>query len=77
MVDVPYCHIVTPAINDALCRTRKEKQEEARRGSLKKPGKGAMLLLRDSNGAVEMNHTMYVNATVKGLVFMFQANNYF
>ncbi len=77
MVDVPYCHIATPVINDALCRTREEKREEARWGLLKKPSKGAMLLLRDSNGAVEMNHTVYVNVKVKGLVFMFQAGNFF
>ncbi len=77
LVGVPYCHIATPAINNALCRTREEKQEEARRGLLKKPGNGAMLLLRDSNGTVEMNHTMYVNAMVKGLVFKFQAGNFF
>jgi 23S rRNA (uracil1939-C5)-methyltransferase/tRNA (uracil-5-)-methyltransferase len=77
LVDVPYCHIATPKINDALHRLREEKREEARRGVLKKPGKGATLLLRDSNGAVETNHTAYVNATVKGLVFRFQAGNFF
>ena len=77
LVDVPYCHIATPAINDALRQIREDKREEARRGSLKKPGKGATLLLRDSNGAVETNHTAYVNATVKGLVFKFQAGNFF
>jgi tRNA/tmRNA/rRNA uracil-C5-methylase (TrmA/RlmC/RlmD family) len=32
LVDVPYYHIATPAINDALRCVRKEKQEEARRG---------------------------------------------
>jgi 23S rRNA (uracil1939-C5)-methyltransferase/tRNA (uracil-5-)-methyltransferase len=77
LVDLTYCHIATPAINDALRRTREEKREEARRGSLKKPGNSATLLLMDSNGAVEMNHTVYVNATVKGLVFKFQAGNFF
>jgi hypothetical protein len=25
LVDVPYCHIATPAINNALCRACKEK----------------------------------------------------
>jgi tRNA (uracil-5-)-methyltransferase len=77
LVDVPYCHIAMPEIIDALRRTREEKQEEARWGLLKKPGNGATLLLRDTNGPVEMNHTVYVNATVKGLVFMFQAGNFF
>jgi tRNA/tmRNA/rRNA uracil-C5-methylase (TrmA/RlmC/RlmD family) len=32
LVDVPYCHIATPAINNALCQACKEKQEEARQG---------------------------------------------
>ncbi len=32
LVDVPYCHIVMPAINNALRCVCKEKQEEARRG---------------------------------------------
>jgi tRNA/tmRNA/rRNA uracil-C5-methylase (TrmA/RlmC/RlmD family) len=77
LVDVPYCHIATPKINDALDRLREEKREEARRGLLKKPTKGATLLLRDSNGVVETNHTAYVNTTVKDLVFRFQAGNFF
>jgi hypothetical protein len=34
-----------------------------------KPGKGKTLLLRDSNGMVEMNYTVYVNAMVNDLVF--------
>jgi hypothetical protein len=32
LVDVPYYHIATPAINDALHCVHKEKQEEARWG---------------------------------------------
>jgi tRNA (uracil-5-)-methyltransferase len=32
LVDLLYCHIAMPAINDALCRVRNKKQEEARRG---------------------------------------------
>ncbi len=44
---------------------------------LRKPGKGRMLLLRDSDGAVETNHATCMNATAKGLVFKFQAGNFF
>jgi tRNA/tmRNA/rRNA uracil-C5-methylase (TrmA/RlmC/RlmD family) len=44
LVDVPYSHIAIPEINDALHRLREEKREEARRGLLKKPVKGATLL---------------------------------
>jgi tRNA/tmRNA/rRNA uracil-C5-methylase (TrmA/RlmC/RlmD family) len=36
-----------------------------------------MVLLRDSDGAVETNHATCVNATAKGLVFKFQAGNFF
>jgi tRNA/tmRNA/rRNA uracil-C5-methylase (TrmA/RlmC/RlmD family) len=46
-------------------------------GLLRKPSRGRMLLLRDSDGAVETNHAMCVNATAKGLVFKFQADNFF
>jgi tRNA/tmRNA/rRNA uracil-C5-methylase (TrmA/RlmC/RlmD family) len=77
LVDVPYCHIATLGINNVLCRTHKEEREEARRGLLKKPSNWATFLRRDSNGAVEMNHTVYVNAMVMGLVFKFQTGNFF
>ena len=36
LVDVPHCHIATPAMNDAPGRIREDKRDEARRGSLKK-----------------------------------------
>jgi 23S rRNA (uracil1939-C5)-methyltransferase/tRNA (uracil-5-)-methyltransferase len=36
-----------------------------------------MLLLRDSDGAVETNHATCVNAMENGLVFKFQASNFF
>jgi len=77
LVDVPYCHIATPAINDALTQIREDKREEARQGLLKKPNKGATLLLRDSDGVVETDHNVYVNTTVKDLVFRFKAGNFF
>ncbi len=44
---------------------------------LRKPSKDGMLLLRDSDGAVETNHATCVNTTAKGLVFKFQADNFF
>ena len=36
-----------------------------------------MLLLRDSDGAVETNHATCVNTMAKGLVFKFRADNFF
>jgi len=77
LVDVPYCHIATDAINDALAQIREDKREEARQGLLKKPTKGATLLLRDADGVVETDNNAYVNTTVKDLVFQFQAGNFF
>ena len=77
LVDVPYCHIATPAINNALEQIRRDKRAEAREGRLKKPKKGATLLLRDADGVVETNHTKYVDTVVKGLTFRFQAGNFF
>ena len=77
LVDVPQCHIATPAINEALVQLREDKREEARQGLLKKPTKGATLLLRDSDGVVETDHNVYVNTTVKDLTFRFQAGNFF
>lgn len=77
LVDVPYCHIATPAINMALEQIRSEKRIEASEGRLKKPSKGATLLLRDAEGVVETNPTEYVNTIVNGLTFRFQAGNFF
>lgn len=79
IVDVPYCYIATSTINDALQEIRDSTREQARLGLLKKPTKGATLLLRDSNngGAIETNHTAYVNTKVNNLTFRFQAGNFF
>lgn len=77
LVDVPYCHIATPAINKALEQVRNDVRATAREGGLKKPKKGATLLLRDADGVVETNHTKYVDTVVKGLTFRFQAGNFF
>ena len=59
----------------AACARRSKKRPGG--GSLRKPSKGRTLLLRDSNRAVEMNHATCVNAMAKGLVFRFQAGNFF
>lgn len=77
LVDVSYCHIATPAINNALEQVRAAKRAEAQEGRLKKPKKGATLLLRDADGVVETNHTNYVDTVVNGLTFRFQAGNFF
>lgn len=77
IVDVPYCHIATPAINNALEQIRHDKRAEAQEGRLKKPKKGATLLLRDADGIVETNHTKYVDTVVNGITFRFQAGNFF
>ena len=77
LVDVPYCHIATPAINEALARVRDETREAAREGKLKKPTKGATLLFRDAGDGVETDNNVYVKTTVKDLVFRFKAGNFF
>lgn len=57
---------------------REETRDKAVQGKLKKPAKGATLLLRDAgDGLVETNHVAYVNTTVKDLTFRFQAGNFF
>jgi hypothetical protein len=58
-----------------VCTRRSERRPG--RGSLRKPGKGRTLLLRDSDGAVETNHAKCVNPMATGLVFKFQAINFF
>jgi tRNA/tmRNA/rRNA uracil-C5-methylase (TrmA/RlmC/RlmD family) len=64
-------------INQALEQIQNDKCTEAREGKLKKPQRGATLLLRDANGSVETNHTQYADTVVKGLRFCFQAGNFF
>jgi tRNA/tmRNA/rRNA uracil-C5-methylase (TrmA/RlmC/RlmD family) len=64
-------------INQALEQIRNDKHTEAREGKLKKPLRGATLLLRDADDVVETNHTHYVDTVVKGLAFRFQAGNFF
>jgi 23S rRNA (uracil1939-C5)-methyltransferase/tRNA (uracil-5-)-methyltransferase len=54
-----------------------DKHTEAPESKLKKPERGATLLLRDADGILETNHTQYVDTVVKGLTFRFQAGNFF
>jgi tRNA (uracil-5-)-methyltransferase len=77
LVDVPYCHIATEAINEKLDHLRHEKRNEALRGELKRSNKGATLLLRDANEGVITDNNMYVTTTVAGLTFRFLAGNFF
>ena len=49
IIDVPYCHIATEAINEKLEQVRNDKFAEAREGRLARPKKGATLLLRDAH----------------------------
>lgn len=90
LVDVPYCHIATEAINEHLAIYREEKKNEAFEGRLRRPKKGATLLLRDAlkydeNDAVdgddeqvvETDPNVYVKTKVKDLTFRFLAGNFF
>lgn len=90
LIDVPYCHIATERINNKLTEYRQEKFKEAREGRLKRPKKGATLLLRDAlkydeNDGIGMNcdpyvetdPNVYVKTKVKNLTFRFLAGNFF
>lgn len=88
LVDVPYCHIATEAINEKLTNYREEKFKEALEGRLKKRKKGATLLLRDAlkyeqddltseEQVVETDPNVYVKTNVKDLTFRFLAGNFF
>lgn len=77
LVDVDYCHIATEAINERLATLREERRDEAQANELKKPKKGATLLLRDAAEGVVTDHNAYVTTTVKELTFRFLAGNFF
>lgn len=49
LIDVPYCYIATENINEKLTQVRNDKFAEAKEGRLKRPKKGATLLLRDAH----------------------------
>lgn len=87
LIDVPYCHIATERINEKLAQYREDKFTEALEGRLKKPKKGATLLLRDAlkygdeasedHAVVETDSNVYVKTKVKDLEFRFLAGNFF
>jgi tRNA/tmRNA/rRNA uracil-C5-methylase (TrmA/RlmC/RlmD family) len=76
-MDVLNCHIATLEINNALCHAHEEQQKEARQGVAEEARQGWDAPAEDSDGAVETNHAKYVNPKAKGLVFKFQASNFF
>ena len=77
IVDVPYCHIATDAINDKLEKVREDKFAEAREGRLRRPKKGATVLLRDANEGVVTDSNEYVTTPVRHLTFRLRAGNFF
>ena len=77
LADVPYCHIATENINEKLTEVREAKFAEAREGRLKRPSKGATLLLRDANEGVITDNNEWVTTTVKDLTFRLKAGNFF
>lgn len=89
IVDVPECHIATEAINNKLTELREAKFLEAKEGRLKRPKKGATILLRDAHRfsgesdseeavrVVENDPNVYVKTKVKDLNFRFLAGNFF
>ena len=77
LVDVDYCHIATEAINQRLTTLRDEKRDQAQANELKKPKKGATLLLRDALEGVVTDPNTYVTTSVKDLKFRFLAGNFF
>ena len=85
ILDVPECFIATHAINEKLTEVRDQKQKECREGTLRRPNKGATLLLRDVDSGVVTDNNEYVETTVftknndksSGLTFRFMAGNFF
>jgi 23S rRNA (uracil1939-C5)-methyltransferase/tRNA (uracil-5-)-methyltransferase len=77
LVDVPYCPIATEAINEELAKLRDAKRLEALNGSLRRPKRGATLLLRDVEEGVCLDPNQQVTTTVSGIKFQFLAGNFF
>jgi len=77
LVDVPYCPIATEAINEELVKLREIKRQEALHGTLKRPKRGATLLLRDVDEGVCLDPNQQVTTTVSGIQFQFLAGNFF
>jgi 23S rRNA (uracil1939-C5)-methyltransferase/tRNA (uracil-5-)-methyltransferase len=78
LVDVEYCHIATEAMNTHWTVLRQQLHQQARTGQLKRPKRGATLLLRDcQEQGVVSNPNQYVTAHVGGLEFRYLAGNFF
>ena len=78
IVDVPHCHIATESINARLTEVREVRFADAVLGRLKRPKKGATLLLRESDGGViTTDNNEYVTSTVGDIEFRYKAGNFF
>uniref|UniRef100_A0A7S1VZL9 TRAM domain-containing protein n=2 Tax=Ditylum brightwellii TaxID=49249 RepID=A0A7S1VZL9_9STRA len=77
LVDIPSCAIATERINEKLTQVRDEVRADAKEGRLRRPKKGATLLLRDANEGVITDNNEYVTTKVDGLTFRFLAGNFF
>jgi tRNA/tmRNA/rRNA uracil-C5-methylase (TrmA/RlmC/RlmD family) len=77
LVDVPQCDIATKAINEKLTEVRQEVSMQAIEGTLRRPHKGATILLRDANEGVVTDPNQYVTTDVDGITFRFLAGNFF
>mmetsp|Transcript_9191 Transcript_9191/g.8801 ORF Transcript_9191/g.8801 Transcript_9191/m.8801 type:complete len:292 (-) Transcript_9191:60-935(-) len=82
LVDVSKCYLVVPSINQKLLEMREDAHRRAQFGQLKRPKKGATLLLRDAmdeegNNIVETDPNKYIFTTVHNVTFQFLAGNFF
>jgi 23S rRNA (uracil1939-C5)-methyltransferase/tRNA (uracil-5-)-methyltransferase len=78
ILDVEHCVIATRPINDKLVHLRKELREKALNGTLKRPSRGATLLLRQyGKDEVTTDPNQLVSTTVNNLKFSFLAGNFF
>jgi 23S rRNA (uracil1939-C5)-methyltransferase/tRNA (uracil-5-)-methyltransferase len=77
-LDVENCVIATRPINNKLVLLRKELQEKALSGKLKRPSRGATLLLRHhEEDEVTTDPNQLVSTTVNNLKFSFLAGSFF
>ena len=74
IVDVESCAIATPAINQELLIARQQREQDAKRGRIRK---GATLLLRDSMEGVTMDHSRIISEKVGPCLFQFKAGDFF
>ncbi len=78
ILDVEHCIIATKPINEKLVLLRQLLQEQALNGTLKRPFRGATLLLRHhGEDEVTTDPSQLVSTTVNNLKFTFVAGNFF